>query len=170
VTAPGPGIERDAARAATLARSCNESAAAIRDAQPLHSSSHVLVQLQRPRWSVPARGIASCAIKGYLTSATLARSCNESAAAIRDAQPPQYGFFASVPSLFGHLHSSSHVLVQLQRPRWSVPARGIASCAIKGYLDAARAATLARSCNESAAAIRDAQPPQYGFFASVPSI
>ncbi|KAJ5840237.1 uncharacterized protein N7525_005425 [Penicillium rubens] len=34
VTAPGPGIERDAARAATLARSCNESAAAIRDAQP----------------------------------------------------------------------------------------------------------------------------------------
>lgn len=33
-----------------------------------------------------------------------------------------------------HLRSSSHVLVQLQRPRWSVPARGIASCMIKGYL------------------------------------
>lgn len=34
------------------------------------------------------------------TAAALARSCNESAAAIRDAQPRQYGFFASVPSLF----------------------------------------------------------------------
>ncbi|KAJ5478322.1 Amidohydrolase 2 [Penicillium desertorum] len=34
VTAPGPGIERDAAKAEALARSCNESAAAIRDAQP----------------------------------------------------------------------------------------------------------------------------------------
>ncbi|CAG8904436.1 unnamed protein product [Penicillium egyptiacum] len=34
VTAPGPGIERDATKAAALARSCNESAAAIRDAQP----------------------------------------------------------------------------------------------------------------------------------------
>ncbi|CAI7666500.1 unnamed protein product [Penicillium discolor] len=33
-------------------------------------------------------------------AASLARSCNESAAAIRDAQPRQYGFFASVPSLF----------------------------------------------------------------------
>lgn len=33
-------------------------------------------------------------------AAALARSCNESAAAIRDAQPRQYGFFASVPSLF----------------------------------------------------------------------
>ncbi|KAJ5302094.1 hypothetical protein PENANT_c008G06398 [Penicillium antarcticum] len=33
-------------------------------------------------------------------AAALARSCNESAAAIRDAQPGQYGFFASVPSLF----------------------------------------------------------------------
>ncbi|CAG7947782.1 unnamed protein product [Penicillium nalgiovense] len=36
--------------------------------------------------------------------------------------------------------------------------------------DAAKAAALARSCNESAAAIRDAQPHQYGFFASVPSL
>ncbi|KAJ6189153.1 Amidohydrolase 2 [Penicillium mononematosum] len=35
ITAPGPGIERDAAKAAALARSCNESAAAIRNAQPL---------------------------------------------------------------------------------------------------------------------------------------
>lgn len=36
--------------------------------------------------------------------------------------------------------------------------------------DLAKAAALARSCNESAAAIRDAQPRQYGFFASVPSL
>jgi predicted TIM-barrel fold metal-dependent hydrolase len=34
VTAPGPGIERDASKAEALARSCNKSAAAIRDAQP----------------------------------------------------------------------------------------------------------------------------------------
>jgi predicted TIM-barrel fold metal-dependent hydrolase len=41
------------------------------------------------------------AIEPDVTKATaLARSCNLSAAAIRDAQPGQYGFFASVPSLF----------------------------------------------------------------------
>ncbi|RAH43067.1 amidohydrolase family protein [Aspergillus brunneoviolaceus CBS 621.78] len=33
-------------------------------------------------------------------AASLARECNRSAAAIRDASPAQYGFFASVPSLF----------------------------------------------------------------------
>lgn len=35
-----------------------------------------------------------------MKAAALARSCNEYAASIRDAQPFQYGFFASVPSLF----------------------------------------------------------------------
>ncbi|KAJ5972440.1 Amidohydrolase 2 [Penicillium vulpinum] len=36
--------------------------------------------------------------------------------------------------------------------------------------DAAKAVDLARNCNEYAAAIRDAHPKQYGFFATVPSL
>ncbi|KAJ5753790.1 Amidohydrolase 2 [Penicillium nucicola] len=36
--------------------------------------------------------------------------------------------------------------------------------------DVAKASALARSCNLSAATIRDAKPTQYGFFASLPSL
>ncbi|KAI2730805.1 hypothetical protein CBS147332_2657 [Penicillium roqueforti] len=41
-----------------------------------------------------------CIEPDFVKGAALARSCNESAAAIRDSQPHKYGFFASVPSLF----------------------------------------------------------------------
>ena len=48
--------------------------------------------------SVTAPG--PCIEPDFVRGAALARSCNESAAAIRDSQPQKYGFFASVPSLF----------------------------------------------------------------------
>lgn len=48
--------------------------------------------------SVTAPG--PCIEPDFVKGAALARSCNESAAAIRDSQPHKYGFFASVPSLF----------------------------------------------------------------------
>jgi predicted TIM-barrel fold metal-dependent hydrolase len=48
--------------------------------------------------SVTAPGPAIA--KDSATAALLARECNISAAQIRDASPTQYGFFASVPSLF----------------------------------------------------------------------
>ncbi|KAF1353021.1 amidohydrolase family protein [Lizonia empirigonia] len=38
--------------------------------------------------------------KDFAAAAKLARQCNEAAAAIRNAHPDRYGFFASVPSLF----------------------------------------------------------------------
>lgn len=38
--------------------------------------------------------------KDPLAAAKLARECNEAGAAVRDAHPTQYGFFASLPSLF----------------------------------------------------------------------
>jgi predicted TIM-barrel fold metal-dependent hydrolase len=47
--------------------------------------------------SVTAPG--ACILKDSKRAARLARECNEYAAAIRDARPGQYGFFASLPPL-----------------------------------------------------------------------
>ncbi|KAB8227363.1 hypothetical protein ETB97_012740 [Aspergillus alliaceus] len=47
--------------------------------------------------SVTAPG--ACILKDYKRAAYLARECNEYTAALRDARPSQYGFFASLPSL-----------------------------------------------------------------------
>ncbi|KAL3480365.1 hypothetical protein BJX99DRAFT_28091 [Aspergillus californicus] len=59
--------------------------------------SHLL-DLRTTILSVTAPG--PCIEKNPIKAAALARTCNEYAASIRDAQPSQYGFFASVPCLF----------------------------------------------------------------------
>ena len=55
-------------------------------------------------------------------SANLARSCNEFCAALRDAQPTRYGFFASVPDL---ACSPSAVLTEIEHALTTLRADGI---------------------------------------------
>ncbi|EAW11663.1 amidohydrolase family protein [Aspergillus clavatus NRRL 1] len=54
-------------------------------------------------------------------AAALARLCNEEAAAIRDAHPLQYGFFASVPSLF----DTAAVLAEIEHAFTNLHADGV---------------------------------------------
>ncbi|KAA8647951.1 hypothetical protein EYZ11_008696 [Aspergillus tanneri] len=69
--------------------------------------------------SVTAPG--PCIEKDPGKAAALARSCNEHAAAIRDARPFQYGFFASVPSLF----DTEAVLAEIEYAFTNLRADGI---------------------------------------------